>query len=64
MNCTLYSVWCDDLGRWCGMSPFHRLEVSDRPFASMSSTDMVVARLRARSLAREFPDHTFTAKEV
>ena len=60
----LYSVWCEDSSRWCGMSPRGRLELCDRPCVGMMSMDEVGARLRARSLSREFPDHKFTVKEV
>lgn len=59
-----YSVWCEDASLWCGMSPNHNLELSDSPFASMTSTDELCAKLRARSLAREFPFYKFKAKET
>ena len=59
-----YSVWCVTAGRWCGISPRHVLQLNDRPYVNMTSTDELCAKIRARSLAREFPDLKFKAKEV
>lgn len=59
-----YSVWSVTDKAWCGISPNHVLQLRDRPFVNMTCTDPVVARLRARSLAREFPDRVFVALEV
>lgn len=59
-----YSVWSVTARKWCGISPNHVLQLSDRPYVNMTNTDEVIAKLRARSLAREFPDHIFVALEV
>jgi hypothetical protein len=34
------------------------------PYVSMTSSDSVIAKLRARSLGDEFTDHAFRVKEV
>lgn len=57
-----YTVKCG--GMYCGQSPRGRLELSVRPFRNMVSTDAVVARLRARSLEREFPGKKFEVVEL
>lgn len=59
-----YSVWSVTDKAWCGISPNHVLQLRDTPFVNMTCTDLVVAKLRARSLSREFPDHVFVALEV
>ena len=59
-----YSVWCVTERKWCGISMNHYLQLRDVPYVNMTSTDLVAAKLRARSLAREFPDRVFVALEV
>ena len=58
-----YSVWSITHQKWVGQCANHRLELSDRPYRSMTSTEKDIASLRRNSLAREFPDTEFVVRE-
>ena len=58
----MYTVKCD--GMFCGDSTVGLATSADRPFRNMTSSEEDIARLRMRSLERQYPGRRFEVVEV
>ena len=62
MRTKLFTVKCD--GKFCGDSTNGLALSDDRPFRNMTSSTEDVARLRKRSLERQYRNRKFEVVEI